>query len=504
MPLDRPNEGGLDFDGDSVVDTYGEIAQDVADWLAYAQTDSGYGEGGWDYPERNNSGTRADNSISGYTTMGLAAAEARGLTVPAWVKTELNRWVNYIQSADGGSGYTGPGSSSQLRTGNLIFQMTFVGDTPATPRFQQALQYIEGHWRNTNNNPGWGYNVGVSEYQAMYTLMKGLAYSGVALIDTDGDGVSDNPWYNQEPSLTPAQDFVSNLVAQQNAAGSWPSSCSNGDAILCTVWPWLTLKAVIPQPPVDCAILAGADVRLLGGTQVMAEPADVCSNNGMTLGASVSVDSSLLALGEIVIRADSVIGQDVQTNGDLRCGGNLSIGGPCDVGGIQYGDCGCNAVSPDLQPFEMPQCTVTPPAEGAPDLKGCVAVLSPGDYGDVVLTCDVEIEAGEYHVERLRFAPGITVDIQGPITVHAANGVRFDTDVKQHLAPGVDASQVVYYVQGTLGAQAGNDAEIYGTLCGPASRIVIRAGTALTGGIIAEEIVMGPNVSFTADPAIVP
>jgi hypothetical protein len=37
----RANDGGLDYDGDGDADTYGEIAQEVVDYLAVHQTDSG-------------------------------------------------------------------------------------------------------------------------------------------------------------------------------------------------------------------------------------------------------------------------------------------------------------------------------------------------------------------------------------------------------------------------------------------------------------------------------
>ena len=252
---DRENDGGLDFDGDLDADTYLELAQDVAEHLAYGQVDSGAQQGGWHYTVANNGALAADNSVTGYAVLGLAYAEAFGVILPAFVKTEHNRWVNYIQSADGGSGYNAPGSSNELRTGNLIFEMSFVDGAaaPATARFQSALAYIEQHWRDANKNPGWGYSLSpCADYQAMYTLMKGLEYSGIDLIDTDGDTVRDDDWFNQEPSATPAQDFASVLVQQQNlATGLWPSNCHTyGDQALCQIWALLILEKAAPPPPV--------------------------------------------------------------------------------------------------------------------------------------------------------------------------------------------------------------------------------------------------------------
>ena len=34
--------------------------------------------------------------------------------------------------------------------------------------------------------------------------MKGLEYSGIDLLDTDGDGLSDDEWFNQDPPASPS------------------------------------------------------------------------------------------------------------------------------------------------------------------------------------------------------------------------------------------------------------------------------------------------------------
>ena len=91
----RPNDGGIDYDGDGSVDTFGEIAQDVVDWLAFAQADVGTYEGGYGYSAQDNACWWSDNSNSGYAYLGLAAAEGFGCTVPSWVKTEFNAWITY-------------------------------------------------------------------------------------------------------------------------------------------------------------------------------------------------------------------------------------------------------------------------------------------------------------------------------------------------------------------------------------------------------------------------
>ncbi|MGD8997951.1 MAG: hypothetical protein PVH80_07565 [Anaerolineae bacterium] len=250
----RPNDGGLDFDGDTNADTFLELAQEAVDWLAFAQVDSGIDEGGWRY-EACDGSCSADQSNSGYAVLGVQYGDEFGCTVPDWVRTELDVYIDYIQcdvaGADyGGSGYDVPcGWVNELKTGNLIFEMTFVGDDPSEGRFQDALDYMERHWQDANTDPGWGYDVLPANYQAMYCLMKGLEFSRIDLLDTDGDGNRDNDWFNQEPPAAPAQDFASVLVAQQHPDGYW-NDCCWGERILGTAWALLTLEKVAPPPPV--------------------------------------------------------------------------------------------------------------------------------------------------------------------------------------------------------------------------------------------------------------
>ncbi len=259
----RVNDGGLDFNRDSSPDTFFEIAQDVVDFLAYAQTDSGSGEGGWTYSYVNNGSSSGDNSNSGYVVLGLAAGEEFGCTVPTWVRTALNLWIDAIQDPvdndpygyDGGSYYNpGGGSTNLLRTGNLIFEMTFYGDSPTTPRFVAAMDCIERNWKSsTYSYDGWGYNQNIAHYQSMFCLMKGLEYSGIDYLDLNNDTYPEHDWY---------QEFASVLVAQQEENGSWPQSAySDSTKILSTCWALLVLEKVIPpesKKPFEIPPLADA------------------------------------------------------------------------------------------------------------------------------------------------------------------------------------------------------------------------------------------------------
>lgn len=239
--------------------THEDVAQDMVDWLAFAQSDAHTdfgggilcGEGGWSYGALDNTGDGTknygpDNSNSGYAVLGLAYAQDSGLIVPDWVKTELNAYVMCIQDPnDGGSWYDHVGDGigeNILKTGNLIFEMGFVGDTPDTPRVQDALDYLESHWGDAsgwNLPPGW--NGEPAQYHTMFTTMKGLEFMG---IDTFGDPEID--WF---------EDLSDVIVAQQNKDigpnyGSWKISSGRGNPTIITTWALLTLEKVSPPPPV--------------------------------------------------------------------------------------------------------------------------------------------------------------------------------------------------------------------------------------------------------------
>jgi len=230
--------------------TYKQVLGDAVDYFAFGQTDTGLGRGGWGYGANWGS---SDNSNTGYAVQGLAYAEAGfGCTIPSFVRSELNIFINIIQdpvngdSDDGGSWYNPDWGWDHwvniLKTGNLLFEMAFYGDTNTSPRVQNAVNYVVHHWNDANVDPGWGQPSYPASYQAMYTTMKGLEALG---IDTIG-GIS---WFN---------DFANVLVVQQNLDGSWPP-CDWGNSMLATEWALLTLERAmaLPLPPAHDVTVTG-------------------------------------------------------------------------------------------------------------------------------------------------------------------------------------------------------------------------------------------------------
>ena len=239
--------------------TYKEVLQDMVDYMAFGQSDiDSNGRGGWGYSD--NEGW-SDNSNGGYAVLGLAYAQDQQLgfncTIPQFVRNELSLFVDWIQCNsgddwDGGSGYSWPCDwVNILKTGNLIFEMKFAGDTTAPPpaRMQRALAYLGRWWNEPNQDPGW--KGPPPHYQSMYCVMKGLTYAGIQTIDVNGAPVY---WYDE---------FADAIVANQQPDGSWPQDYWGGQ-ILATEWALLTLEVIAPilnQPP-DCSG-AQADIGCL-------------------------------------------------------------------------------------------------------------------------------------------------------------------------------------------------------------------------------------------------
>ena len=251
-------------DATSAVDgwTYGDIAQDMVDFLAWGQVEGtdGWGnakEGGWDYYHVNNgaggSSWKGDQSNSGYAVLGLAEAQAFGATIPDWVKTALSVWVDYVQDDmddpaqpnDGGSWYSYPGDGigiNTLKTGNLLTEMALCGDTPETQRVMDAVAYLVNHWYDAtgaNAPPGW--NGTPANYQAMFCIMKGLVFIGIDMID----GIN---WFDDIATAIVAQQYLPDPPDANY--GAWMNSDGRGEPVIITEWALLTLEKIAPPPPV--------------------------------------------------------------------------------------------------------------------------------------------------------------------------------------------------------------------------------------------------------------
>ena len=247
--------------GPQIGQTYAHVAQEIVDWLAWAQNEGTYvgdpDRGGWRYyPNVSDS----DNSVTGYCTIGLAYAEAPApwgfgahVTIPSFVFNELEPWVERIQidsgGSTGGSSYSpsssatnnsGPGNA--LRTGNLLSELAILGIGTGTENVTlnvtAAIDYMELVW-DSGYNPGWRLC-----YQACFTMMKGFQAQGIENLDT---GAGPESWYREMADV---------IVGGQNANGSFTAGNDYGEPIKSTAWALLALERAAPPalsltPPFD-------------------------------------------------------------------------------------------------------------------------------------------------------------------------------------------------------------------------------------------------------------
>jgi hypothetical protein len=229
--------------------TYKEALQGMMNWMVFAQNKSGCEVGGWGYGAP--SPGWADNSNSGYASLGIGFAadfppQGFGLTIPKTVLEGLETFTNNVQVTSGpyvgGSiynpcwgGYPGGGWVNILKTGNLLAGLGLIGKLEDDPRVQSAIGFIQTYWNapacNFGDGCGW-----IGDYQAMFTMMKGLDIFGIKELTVSGNKID---WF----------DVVSTyIVNDQNPIGYWVSTASveGVSPTINTAWALLTLERVVP------------------------------------------------------------------------------------------------------------------------------------------------------------------------------------------------------------------------------------------------------------------
>ena len=216
--------------------TYQEITKALVDWLVAAQNTTSCAQGGW-YYTGSPAVEWADNSISGYATLGLGfASTLAGINISATL-SPLDTFIDNIQQSggiyDGGSKYEacffrGIGINT-LKTGNLLYELGMVWDAPGDVGVDRAMDFIANYWANLGGDgdgSGWR-----GDYQAMFTMMKGL--EGLAISTLPGD----IDWFNEVATY---------IVENQYVDGHWYHTASRGTNVLDTVWAMLTLEKAVP------------------------------------------------------------------------------------------------------------------------------------------------------------------------------------------------------------------------------------------------------------------
>ncbi len=236
--------------------TYRNVVQDTVDYFAWGQNDSGYAQGAWRYYA--NSGD-ADNSTAQWPPIGMLYAQAvPGVTVPAFVRQELRIWIDYIQNANGGSGYDGPFSIvNEAKTGGLLAEMAFAGynGTSAGPGDNSdragALAFLDAYWTRGAQNT-WDGNF--AHPYAMWSIYKGLETTiglenTTAITNLLTDCGAARGGQDTGDVCNWFEDYSEWLVQNQLGDGSW-GGYSAWNNVLATPW-YINILAATEIPDND-------------------------------------------------------------------------------------------------------------------------------------------------------------------------------------------------------------------------------------------------------------
>ena len=245
------DDTGRNFTGRSEADggnwTYGELLQDMCDMYSWGQDDSGSDRGGWRYSWNNDS----DNSACQWAAIGMIPAQKApwNCTVPGWVKTLNENWLNYSHrnyTSWGGFGYDGPGTGYGTSPSGMV-QMAFDGqvgyDDPVTPvddrdaKWVRTEQYFVNNWSgflSSNNTYGW------------YAFAKAMRLAVPRPVERL---VSNNlDWYKGSGST---KGLAERIVEVQAPSGYWSGNYTNHP--LTTAWMVITLRPVLfAAAPIAC------------------------------------------------------------------------------------------------------------------------------------------------------------------------------------------------------------------------------------------------------------
>ncbi|MCI5144606.1 MAG: hypothetical protein D3923_03550, partial [Candidatus Electrothrix sp. AR3] len=242
--------------------TYAEIVQDMVDFFAWGQVDSGFGRGGWRYAANY---SESDMSTVQWPPLGMLAAEENmGSTVPSFVRDELELYLNVAQntalnSDHGGFAYYTPTSTTYYNITKAaagIIAHEFLGTPLDDSKVQSALGFINRHWNDTGT--GWHYTKLFGNSYGMYGLMKAMRipepdittiaeYDYVAGEQT----ASSFDWYYW-PDGQSQQGMAYYSVTTQQADGSWDDTVGSNKVhnAFATGWQVLTLlQGVSILPP---------------------------------------------------------------------------------------------------------------------------------------------------------------------------------------------------------------------------------------------------------------
>jgi hypothetical protein len=238
-------DSGRDFDGDGKTDTYRQVVQDMCDMFAWGQHDyTANGVdiiGGWRYSW----GDWPDNSACQWAAIGMIAAQQQwNCTVPEWVKTYNNTWLNYSFQAWtdsgrnwGGFGYTGSGWGHATTPSGMV-QLDFCGIPITDDRWVRCEQFFADNWDTYYN---W---LGQNNVYGYYAFAKAMRLANPQPVVTFSSNNFD--WYRGNALSMGLAEKVANVLV---ANSYWDYY----GPVLGTAWSVIILKPILfAEAPIAC------------------------------------------------------------------------------------------------------------------------------------------------------------------------------------------------------------------------------------------------------------
>lgn len=260
--------------------TYKDIVQDMCDFFAWGQVDSGGGRGGWRYFA--NYGD-SDMSTAQWPPLGMLAAEQNmTCTIPPFVRSELINFLTRCQylgldNDNGAFGYSYNGDYRNItKAAAGIICYEFLHLTPsatpaeaaakeaavlADPCVQKAIGYIYRHWNDTGSS--WDDTTLRGNSYGMYGVMKAFRMPNPDMLKvtefnyTAGSQTANMfDWY-YTPTGQVNQGMAPYCVSTQQADGQWDDVVGANPVYdqLSTGWRVMVLLkgvTIIPPTAVIC------------------------------------------------------------------------------------------------------------------------------------------------------------------------------------------------------------------------------------------------------------
>jgi len=290
--------------------TYAEILQRVVNAIAWGQSDSGAGKGGWYYNLQ--AGSSSDGSTMGWSLLGLIDSQAAGAIIPPFAKTNFGLVLANQLNNDGTIDYQVDAQpttvGSMTKVGIALQGLAFTGVPAGDAKVTTSKNYIVTNWTSqissadgfqcqagspTAHNKGCGYS--------MFNIFKGLKSYGINTLPGIGRPAGPAPipaddWY---------ADYVDNLLTNQHlptdpTRGEWGQnanptmgwSCCESNTVGITAMAELILAPVafvLPDPILFSTVgLSPTGVTNPIGTDHTVTAFAQSSNNQPVPGATIS------------------------------------------------------------------------------------------------------------------------------------------------------------------------------------------------------------------------